>query len=263
MRKAGKTRIYFVFLGFLTLAGLTGLATWSYLTRPMLTSVERGRRLAEQVGCFGCHGAEGKGGIFNPNRTDVVVPGWGSELMMFAHDTGQIREWIRDGISKARSQSLEWQDERDRGVMDMPAFGKKLTVTEIGELVSLVNAVNGGLAPADSIPRHGYFRADSLGCFGCHGPGGTYARPNPGSFKGYIPSWAGGDYPEVVTSRQEFDEWVNQGISKRFDSNRFARFFLSRASLKMPPYHSHLKPGDLDALWAYITWLRRDSPAAH
>lgn len=179
--------------------------------------------------------------------------------MMFAHDTGQIREWIRDGTSKARAGSLSWQDERDKGVLDMPAFGKKLSDTQIGELVQLVAAINGKSAPADSIARHGYQRADSLGCFGCHGPGGSYSRPNPGSFKGYIPSWGTADFPDLVHDRQEFDQWVSAGISKRFEENRLARYFLERANLKMPAYHRHLQPGDLDALWAYVNWLRSDS----
>jgi mono/diheme cytochrome c family protein len=214
------------------------------------------------MGCFGCHGADGRGGIFNPDRTNVTVPGWGSELMMFARDTGQIREWIRDGVSAARSQSVEWQDERDRGVMDMPAFGKKLTVSEISDLVVLIRAINRASTPTDSLVRHGYFRADSLGCFGCHGPGGSYSRPNPGSFKGYIPSWDGADFPELVASRPEFDEWVSGGVSTRFKENRFAKFFLDRANLKMPPYRGHLKADDLDLLWSYVNWLRSDSSTA-
>ncbi len=179
--------------------------------------------------------------------------------MMFAHDTGQIREWIRDGISKARANSVSWQDERDKGVVDMPAFGQKLSDDQIGQLVQLVAAINGKSAPTDSIPLHGYQRADSLGCFGCHGPGGRYSRTNPGSFKGYIPSWGTADFPDLVHDRQEFEEWVSAGISKRFEGNRLARYFLDRGNLEMPAYRDHLKPGDLDALWAYVAWLRSDS----
>jgi len=100
-------------------------------------------------------------------------------------------------------------------------------------------------------------RAEALGCIGCHGTGGRYARPNPGSLKGYVPPWDGADFAELVGGKAEFTEWVERGVSRRFDSNPVARFFLKRAPVKMPAYRSHLAPGDVDALWAYVVWLRR------
>ena len=44
---------------------------------------------------------------------------------------------------------------------------------------------------------------------------------------------------------------------------RFVRLFLRRAPLHMPSFKKHLEPGDVEALWAYVTWLRsepRDHP---
>ena len=243
----------------IVLLGGAGLAAWLYLTRPNLTATEQGRRLAERNGCFACHGPNGGGGVFNPGRTDIMVPNWSGDLMMFARDPEQIREWISDGMSKARSASQSWKEQRKLGILKMPAFGKILSKSQIDDLVELVTTISQRNIPQDSTSLVGYERADSLGCFGCHGPGGRFSRPNPGSFKGYVASWATADFPELVKNRGEFDEWVNTGISKRMENNPFARFFLYRANLKMPAYKDHLKSGDLDALWAYISWLRQAS----
>ena len=128
------------------------------------------------------------------------------------------------------------------------------------DLVAYVEAASGMPETEDSLAARGLERAEALGCVGCHGAGGRLARPNPGSLKGYVPSWDGADFPELVASRSEFDEWVESGVSRRFEHNPLARFFLDRAVLKMPAYRKHLEPGDLIALWAYVESLR--SPAS-
>jgi mono/diheme cytochrome c family protein len=237
---------------------IAGSGAWFYVTRPYLTPTEKGRRLAEQMACFACHGADGSGGVPNPGRVEGVVPNWRGDLMMFARDTSQIREWIRDGVTAARAQSQSWQQERSLGALRMPAFGKRLSETQIGNLVALVAILGGKAEPEDSLALYGFHRADSLACFSCHGPGGRYARPNPGSFKGYVASWQAADFQDLVESRPEFDEWVTDGICRRLAGNRAATYFLKHAVLKMPAFRSHLRPGDLDALWAYVTWLRSE-----
>jgi mono/diheme cytochrome c family protein len=176
--------------------------------------------------------------------------------MMFAKNRDQIREWIRDGATAAKRGSETWRRERARGTLRMPAFGRRLGAGQIDDLVAFVEAMGGRPAPEDSLVRHGLERSHALGCDGCHGPGGRFARPNPGSLKGYVPSWDGRDFPELVKDRAEFGEWVERGVSRRFERNPLARFFLDRAVLHMPGFERHLEPGDVDALWAYVRWLR-------
>jgi len=243
---------------FLVLAMLAAIAFFAAAdsVRPRLTPPERGRRVAEANGCFSCHGPEGVKGVPNPGRADLTVPAFSSALMMYAKDAGEVREWIEDGSTEAKRASRTWRTEREKGALRMPAFEKRLTSREIDDLVTFVLASAGEPAPEDSLPAAGLERARDLGCFGCHGVGGRFARPNPGSFKGYVPPWDGSDFPELVTSRAEFDEWVESGVSKRFAANPAATFFLKRAMLHMPHYRKHLQPGDPDALWAYVTWLR-------
>ena len=197
--------------------------------------------------------------MFNDGRTDVSVPNWTGDLMMYARDSSQIREWIANGVTAARAKSLSWQEERDKGVLEMPAFGRRLSREQIDDLVAYIMAIQNHDTPSDSLAIIGQARIDSLGCIGCHGAGGRLSRPNPGSFKGYVPSWSGPDFPDLVRDRQEFDQWVTSGISKRFENNPLARYFLDKAVLKMPAFREHLKPGDLDAIWAYIFWLRAEA----
>ena len=140
--------------------------------------------------------------------------------------------------------------------MKMPAFGRRLTDAQIADLVAYVAAVSGMPEPDDSLPAHGLERAEALGCVGCHGAGGRLAIVNPGSLKGYVPSWDGPDFAELVKDREEFRDWVEHGVSRRFDRLPVARYFLRRALLHMPSYQDRLEPGDLDGLWAYVQWLR-------
>ncbi len=234
------------------------------LIHPRIPAAERGRRLAEETGCFACHGDGGTHGTSNPGRSDGSVPNWKGDVMMFADGPDEIREWIHDGVTAKRAQSETFRREREAGVLKMPAFGKRLGRRQIDDLVAYVMAVSGTDRPADgSDAARGLERVRALGCNGCHGAGGRLARPNPGSLKGYVPAWSGGDFTELVRDRDEFGEWVNDGVSKRFQGNPFARFFLDRAVLHMPAYREHLEPGDLDAMWAYVEWLRgaSDEPA--
>jgi len=228
----------------------------AFVFHPNLTPVERGRRLAEANGCFGCHGPEGTRGASNPGRKDGTVPTFSGTLMMYASNADEVRQWIADGATKAKAESETWKAERRKGALRMPAFGRKLSPEEIDDLVAFVMASAGEPAPEDSLAMAGRDRAEELGCVGCHGAGGRFARPNPGSLKGYIPPWDGADFPDLVRDESEFRQWLEEGVSRRFRSDPLASFFLRRATLHMPAFRDHLEPGDEAALWAYVTWLR-------
>ena len=168
------------------LALVAGLvAVW--WTRPRLTAPERGRRLAADLGCFACHGPGGLRGAANPGRKDRTVPGFEGDVMMFADDDAGVRAWIRDGVTPSRAASGSWRRERDAGAMRMPAFGKRISERELDDLVAFVVVSSGELEPADALAKAGLRTAERLGCVGCHGTGGRFAQPNPGSLKGYLP----------------------------------------------------------------------------
>lgn len=237
---------------------IAAIAAWLFAALyPRIPAAERGRRLAEETGCFACHGPGGTRGAANPGRLDGSVPNFEGDLMMYADTEEEVREWIRDGVTQARAASRTLRAEREKGALAMPAFGDRLGRRQIEDLVAYVMAVSGTDAPPEgSAAARGLERVSALGCTGCHGAGGRLARPNPGSLKGYLPSWDGADYAELVRDRAEFDAWIEDGVPPRLAANPLARFFLERAALKMPAYREHLEPGDLDDVWAYVTWLR-------
>ena len=244
-------------LVLLAVAGALGVA---WLRRPQLPPAERGRRLAEEQGCFACHGAAGTKGTANPGRNDKTVPTFAGDLMMFADDAHDVREWILNGVTAKKRESKTWQAQRAAGALRMPAFRGKISDRDVSDLVAYVMLVSGSPEPEDSLALAGRDRVKALGCTGCHGFGGRLALPNPGSMKGYVPSWDGADFPELVTGEAEFRQWVQHGVSDRFKGNPAAMFFLKRARLRMPAFDRHLVKGDLPALWAYVRWLR--SPAS-
>lgn len=237
-----------------------GMAAFAFVTRPRLSPAEQGRRLAEQQGCFTCHGPAGTHGAANPGRTDKTVPTFAGDLMMYADDAAGVRAWILDGGTPGKRASESWQKARAEGALKMPAYRGALSDAQVSSLVAYVMAVSESPEPADSLALAGRARAKALGCVGCHALGGRLSPPNPGSFKGYVPSWEGEDFAELVRDEREFGEWVRHGVSERFKGNVAARFFLDRARLHMPAYERHLADGDLEALWAYVQWLR--SPEA-
>ena len=181
--------------------------------------------------------------------------------MMYASNPEEVRQWIATGTTRARELARKKRpaggERHQRAALDMPAYGGRLSKGEIDDLVAFVRAAASDPAPDDSLALAGRDRADELGCTGCHGEGGRYARRNPGSLKGYVPPWDGDDFAELVRDQPEFREWVERVVSRRFESNRVARYFLDRAPLRMPAYEGKLEPGDVDALWAYVTWLRQ------
>jgi mono/diheme cytochrome c family protein len=226
--------------------------------RPHLPPAERGRRAAERFGCFGCHGAGGLDGANNPERTDRTVPNFRDDVMMYAETPAEIREWIQDGASRKKAASRTWRADRARGVLKMPAFKTSINSGDLDDLVAYVVASSGMVEPEDSLALRGLRRAEALGCVGCHGPGGRLARSNRGSWKGCIPSWDGKDFPELVRDSTEFRQWVERGVSRRFESNPVARYFLRRAVVRMPAYAKHLDAEDVSALWEYVRWLRSE-----
>jgi mono/diheme cytochrome c family protein len=235
---------------------VAGVAAVGLARRPNLPAAERGRRVAERTGCFGCHGPGGMRGANNPGRTDKTVPNFADDVMMYDKTPAEIHEWIHSGVTRKKSSSVTLRTDQERGALKMPAFKGRMNERDMDDVVAYVMAASGMPEPDDSLAVLGLKRAEDLGCVGCHGPGGRLARTNPSSWKGYIPSWDGADFHELVRDSTEFREWVEHGVSRRFDSNPLASFFLRRATVKMPAYEKHAGTGDVPALWAYVTWLR-------
>lgn len=217
------------------------------------TPVVRGAAIAERLGCFGCHGPGGAAPIPNPGALGGNVPMWtGGTWMMYASSEDDIRAWIRDGHAASR--------EPDAGALiSMPAYGNEITPSELNDLVAYVLAVSQFGRADDPDVEAGRRVANRFGCFGCHGPEGRGLVDNPLSFKGYIPSWDGDDYLELVRNAEEFRQWVENGISDRFRDNPAARMFVDRQIVPMPAFGDVISDEEIDQLFAYVLWVR-DNP---
>lgn len=228
------------------------LARGRWQQKAEASAMQRGEAVARRMGCFGCHGPGGAAGIPNPGTTGGSVPSWtGGNWMMYNDKESDVRAWIVDGHPPGHK--LE-----QGALIPMPAFGSRLTPQEVDDLTAYVLAVSLFGTPQDEQVTHGRSVAVQLGCFGCHGPEGRGLVANPGSFRGYIPPWDGGDYTELVQNDAEFRQWVRNGISDRFRSNPAARRILESQAIQMPAYGNRVSDKDLAGLRAYVEWARHN-----
>lgn len=225
----------------------------------------RGARVAERMGCFGCHGPAGERGIPNPGGRGGETPAWvGGTYMMFNETPAEIREWIRDGAPKRLLADPSWIERRDRQLLRMPAYGDRLGAAELDDLVAYVTAVSAAEKPeVGTAAAEGRSLAVEHGCFGCHGSEGRGALENPGSFKGHIPPWDSSDYPDLVRSPEEFREWVASGEIRRFRNNPAAAHFLDAQVIKMPAFREHLNDSQIERIRSYVEWVRARAASAH
>ena len=288
MNISGRARLSALTLAALTLGSLAAWGFFNFVRKPELTAELRGHALAEELGCHGCHGPRGTGGIPNPGSRDGEIPAWdGGTAMMFVRNDDEIREWIMDGKPwrlvlrdslDARRRADEAQRMRDsfpkpgdvslRPKPDapvalplaMPAYRGIVDEAQLEDLVAYYKAVADFTEMPDDA-REGFRAAKALGCFGCHGPGGLIGAENPRSFKGYIPPWRGPDYEELVKNGAELRSWILDGTIPRLTENRAARFFVRRQVIRMPAYRGVVADSTLADIERYIGWLAQSGRA--
>ena len=223
---------------------------------PYASPADQGRALAEQLGCFTCHGPGGRGGVPNPGSTGGEVPSFHEgTLMMYAHDDQDLREYILDGAPARKLARPAYREEMAAQAIRMPAYRGVVSDRQVEALVAYLRAASGLLGPADEPAARGAELALANGCFACHGAMGSGGLPNPGSLKGYIPGFGGPDYDELVQTDEELRAWIADGGIPRLLEDRAARFFIDRQRIQMPAFGAHLSAAEIDALVAYVRWL--------
>jgi len=138
----------------------------------------------------------------------------------------------------------------------MPAYRGKLSPGDLNDLLVYFRAVSAFDTNISALAYEGLHEANKLGCFACHGAGGTGGYPNPGSFKGHIPAWDGDEYAEIVHDEGELREWILDGASKRLSSNPAAQHFLKGQLVQMPAYRGAMADDQLAKIMGYIQWRR-------
>jgi mono/diheme cytochrome c family protein len=225
---------------------------WSWELNPVL----RGRLLAETEGCVDCHGPSFAAAIPNPGSRWGTVPRFGGgNAFMYVHAPEQIAEMIRQGAPSAWLEKPEIRERLENQRLRMPAFSH-LSDREVADLVAYVQAAEGFQLPDDAAVAAGRELAREHGCTSCHGVEGAGGRPNPGSLGGFIPGFAGGNFPDLVQDEEEFREWVRTGTSRRLEANPAVRWFWRRQRLSMPAYGDAVTGEQLGQLWAWVGSLR-------
>ena len=230
--------------------------TWVLAPRP--GRVARGGTLVRHLGCEGCHGPGGTGGVPNPRSDEGEVPALtGGTWMMYVESEDEIGEWILDGRPSRLGEAAAGPD----ALIQMPAYRGQISRRELADLVAWYKVASGYQPGVPKRVTAGRDVARRLGCFGCHGVGGREGVANPGSFKGYIPGWGSPDFDELVLSEGELREWILDGLPERLRTNPIARQFTQQQVVQMPQYRGVLADGELDALSDYILWVSRLGPA--
>lgn len=209
--------------------------------------------VARRQGCLGCHAAP-TGEPANPGSRWGAVPSFfGGNTMMYVRSPEEVLHWIAEGHARPDAR-------RDASASSPPfrmkAFRGTLSGRQIRDLGAFVLAADGVLVAPRGPAARGAAVARKFACLSCHGAGGAGGHPNPGSLTGSVPGFVGPELPHLVRDREEFRQWVRQGRSRRFARDRLASYFLDRASLAMPAFGAAVGDDDLDALWAYVAWLR-------
>jgi mono/diheme cytochrome c family protein len=221
------------------------------------TPVERGHRLAGELACFTCHGPDGGGGTKNPGSEEETVPAFTEQTqMMYVKTTDDLREYILDGAPRRKREDADYRAKMEGAVLRMPAYRDFVTAAQVEDLVAYLRAASDQVMPDEQLAGHGADLARELDCFTCHGPLGGGGVKNPGSFKGYIPSFWGADFDELVQDDEELRLWITKGEIPRIASHPIGSRFLKRQRVKMPAYEGFVSDADLGALMAYVRWIR-------
>ncbi len=106
--------------------------------------VAEGRDAAARLGCFACHGPQGRFDTPNPGSLKGYIPAWsGRDFPELARDDGEIREWIRDGSPKRLRDNSVAAFFLRRQAIRMPAYGDRVSEDEVRRISAYIGWLQG------------------------------------------------------------------------------------------------------------------------
>jgi mono/diheme cytochrome c family protein len=116
----------------------------SDLLAPDGEAAARGAKTANEKGCFACHGAMGSGGLPNPGSLKGYIPGFtGPDFTELVQNDEELREWITKGTISRLADDPIASVFLERQRIQMPAYERFLTESEINDLVAYVRWLSG------------------------------------------------------------------------------------------------------------------------
>lgn len=102
-------------------------------------AAHQGWRVCARLGCFGCHGAAGIGGVPNPGSLKGVIPGWlDSDYAELVQDEAELREWILTGRVQRLWENPVARHFLERQRIGMPAYADHLSERELDQVIAYV-----------------------------------------------------------------------------------------------------------------------------
>lgn len=274
-RTSGRILGLLLLAGFLAAVGAT--VAVQLAKRPESSPVSRGARLAEEAGCFACHGRSEEEPRFNLRQ---AAPGewraknnpslWENEITK----VDVLVDWITNGVPADEAEKHK------NLLIRMPAYRDRLTPGEIEDLAAWILAEGMKIwtdPPAVKAPAAGQklteeqllVAGDALsrrhGCYQCHGELGQGGVANPGSLKGYIPGFQGRDFLQLTADgdRAEILHWIDHGRGRAVEAGllgRVAKRYFEGQAIPMPGYRDLLTPAEKELLADYLLLLNRKGP---
>jgi mono/diheme cytochrome c family protein len=108
-----------------------------------------GRAAAARLGCFSCHGPQGRFDTPNPGSLKGYVPAWsGADFPELARDDGEVREWIHDGGPRRLRENPVAAFFLRRQAIRMPAFAGRVSEDEVRQITAYIRWLRSGAVPA-------------------------------------------------------------------------------------------------------------------
>ena len=217
-------------------------------------------QVAQEKGCFACHGPGGLRGMAEPRVRARRGP---AARRRARHDVraGRVASCASGSSTGHRSGIRDDPDQwklRERAIVQMPAWRSCSRRRRLEALVAYVKAVSDLETPKDEKADAGRRTAQRLGCFNCHGPQGRGSQPNPRS-----PSRASSPPGTVPTSRSWRGTTPRSASGSSTAAHSACRTSRARASSSTASRsrcrrtRATSAEAEVGELLAYIGWVRQ------
>jgi mono/diheme cytochrome c family protein len=113
--------------------------------------IRTGHAVAEQLGCFRCHGPGGHGAGANPGSLKGYIPPWdGPDFAELVVDETELREWILNGRPQRLQTNPLARFFLDHQAIRMPAFRGQVTEENLLAIEAYITALR---ATASGLPH--------------------------------------------------------------------------------------------------------------